>query len=193
VRRVHGLVAQIEQAGLNLGGKFAAHAEIVAHGALHAGFFVGASDGLWSRAQLHIRPAVRKHRVKLCSGSKHRSALTKTLSDAPPRAPECNRDATGAFAGVRVRLPIHVPSILLKWVCANPNDPHLVIGQETPLAPRVNVVGGVCRLRRVSFCNLDDGKSSGRVEGVNLAHPPQMVISALKIISRDNQPLLPAA
>ncbi len=29
---------------------------------------------------------------------------TWTLSDAPPRAPDCNRDATGAFAGAKVGL-----------------------------------------------------------------------------------------
>jgi len=29
--------------------------------------------------------------------------LTKTLSDAPPRAPDCNRDATDAFAAATVR------------------------------------------------------------------------------------------
>jgi hypothetical protein len=27
---------------------------------------------------------------------------TKTLSDAPPTAPDCNRDATGAFAAAKV-------------------------------------------------------------------------------------------
>src|SRR5205809_4026086 len=33
--------------------------------------------------------------------------LTKTLSDAPPRASDCNRDATGAFAAAKVRLLNH--------------------------------------------------------------------------------------
>jgi hypothetical protein len=32
-----------------------------------------------------------------------RFGLTKTLSDAPPMAPDCNRDATGAIAAAKVR------------------------------------------------------------------------------------------
>ena len=32
-----------------------------------------------------------------------RCRLTLTLSDAPPTAPDCNRDATGAFAEAKVR------------------------------------------------------------------------------------------
>ena len=42
VRPVHRLVAQVEQAGVNLGGKLAAHGQIVAHGPFDAGFLVGA-------------------------------------------------------------------------------------------------------------------------------------------------------
>jgi len=43
VRRVHGLITQVEQAGANLGGQRAAHGQIVAHGAFDAGFLVGAA------------------------------------------------------------------------------------------------------------------------------------------------------
>jgi hypothetical protein len=36
--------------------------------------------------------------------------LTKTLSDAPPRASDCNRDATGAFVEARVKRQKHPTS-----------------------------------------------------------------------------------
>ena len=41
VRRVHGLVTHSQEARLHLGGKLAAHGQIIAHGALHPGFLVG--------------------------------------------------------------------------------------------------------------------------------------------------------
>ena len=52
----------------------------------------------------------------------------------------------------------------------------------------MDFVGGV---RNVSLGDLDDSITSGRVEGVNLAHPSPAVSASLKIILRDDQPLLP--
>jgi hypothetical protein len=78
--------------------------------------FIGLSGGLWlqngmqttemrtaATAQPAITSMVRRiYQINCKREQKFR--LTKTLSDAPPRAPDCNRDATGAFAAAKVRL-----------------------------------------------------------------------------------------
>jgi len=82
-------------------------------------------------------------------------------------------------------------SVLLEWVCANPNQPNLTVGEQTPLPPRINESSALRPLRHIALCDLDNGCALCRVQAVNLADPTPPRTARLESVSRNDNPVLP--
>src|SRR5258708_36246163 len=87
--------------------------------------------------------------------------------------------------------PFRDSLVLLERIGTSPNETDLAVGEQTPLAPRIEVSNAWRTLGHVTLCNLDDGRTLCRVEAVNLTNPSPARTAVLKIRLRDDNAVMP--